>query len=122
MLPAVNGIHTWVPAAAVKDLKVSAVTRDENLSWEEFHEAMPHIINMMKVQDWLDNRHLTVGSMQVWSLEEINQDLLIKAREELFNNQLEKKQAAAIQPIMCLQNTNPHVSSCKTPSSSVIMT
>ncbi|KAG1723201.1 hypothetical protein EDB19DRAFT_1834673 [Suillus lakei] len=55
MLPSANGIHTWVLAAAVKDPKASAVVRDENLTWEE-NEAAPHMINMMKVYDWPEDR------------------------------------------------------------------
>jgi len=37
MLPSANGIHSWIPAGAVKDPK-AVVTKDENLSWEEFNE------------------------------------------------------------------------------------
>ncbi|KAG2036745.1 hypothetical protein BDR03DRAFT_832738, partial [Suillus americanus] len=55
MLPDANGAHTWIPAATVKDPKASAVVRDENLSWEQFLEAAPHILSMMKVQDWPDD-------------------------------------------------------------------
>jgi hypothetical protein len=40
--------------------------------------------------------HLTIRTLQGWSLEEINQDLLIEAREQLFNEYLEKQTAAAI--------------------------
>ncbi|KAG1838515.1 hypothetical protein DFJ58DRAFT_633951, partial [Suillus subalutaceus] len=47
MLPEANGAHTWVPAAAVRDPKASAVVRDENLSWEEFNEAASRMISMM---------------------------------------------------------------------------
>lgn len=136
LLPEANGIHTWVPAAAVKDPKASAVVKDENLAWEEFNEAAPRMITMMKTQDWPDDRvhmhvqfwsalqnhrwrhapdplkqralllyqaqqrrrwHLTVGTSQGWSLEEINQDLLVEAREELFNDHLEKQAAKVIQ-------------------------
>jgi hypothetical protein len=38
-----------------------------------------------------------MGMMQGWSLEEINQDLLTEAREELFNDHLEKHTAKVIQ-------------------------
>ncbi|KAG1800695.1 uncharacterized protein BJ212DRAFT_1287078, partial [Suillus subaureus] len=31
--------------------------------------------------------HLTVGTVHDWSLEEINQDLLLEARKDLFNEQ-----------------------------------
>ncbi|KAG2114397.1 hypothetical protein DEU56DRAFT_748978, partial [Suillus clintonianus] len=56
MLPATDGIHSWVPAAAVKDPKASAVVKDEHLSWEQFNEAAPHMILMMKVHNWPNDR------------------------------------------------------------------
>ncbi|KAG1894567.1 uncharacterized protein F5891DRAFT_1166135 [Suillus fuscotomentosus] len=56
MLPAADGVHSWVPAAAVKDPKAAPVTKDENLTWEEFNEAAPRIISFMKVHDWPDDR------------------------------------------------------------------
>ncbi|KAG1863692.1 hypothetical protein F4604DRAFT_1528199, partial [Suillus subluteus] len=56
MLPAVDRIHSWVPTAAVKDPKAAPVVKDENLTWEEFNEAMPHMILSMKMHDWLDDR------------------------------------------------------------------
>ena len=37
MLPSSDGIHSWVPADAVKDPKASPVMRDESLTWEEFN-------------------------------------------------------------------------------------
>jgi ABC-type Fe3+-hydroxamate transport system substrate-binding protein len=55
LLPESNGSHTWIPAAAVKDPKAAAVTKDENLSWEQSLEAAPHMIIMMKVQAWPDD-------------------------------------------------------------------
>ncbi|KAG1735878.1 uncharacterized protein EDB91DRAFT_1083512 [Suillus paluster] len=124
MLLANDGIHSWIPADAVKDPKATAVTRDENLTWEEFNEVAPCMINFMKLHDWLNKRvtmhvqfwsalqahcwrhtsdhlkqralllyqsqqqrrwHLAIGPAQSWSLEEINQELLTEAREELFN-------------------------------------
>ncbi|KAG2756751.1 hypothetical protein P692DRAFT_201859668 [Suillus brevipes Sb2] len=56
MLPSNNGIHSWIPADAVKDPKTSSVTRDENLTWEEFNEAASRILNYMKIHDWPDER------------------------------------------------------------------
>ncbi|KAG1748477.1 uncharacterized protein EDB91DRAFT_1079429 [Suillus paluster] len=41
--------------------------------------------------------HLTAGTVRGWSLEKINQDLLLEAREELFNEQHEKLTIIAIQ-------------------------
>ncbi|KAG1875508.1 hypothetical protein DFJ58DRAFT_909995 [Suillus subalutaceus] len=136
MLPASDGIHSWVPAAAVKDPKAAPVTKDEHLTWEEFNEAAPRIVVFMKMHDWPDDRvnmhiqfwtaiqahrwrhspdplqqralllyqsqqrrrwHLTIGTAQGWSLEEINQDLLFEARELLFNEKRDKDTALAIQ-------------------------
>ncbi|KAG2742869.1 hypothetical protein P692DRAFT_20750409, partial [Suillus brevipes Sb2] len=124
MLPATDGVHSWVPAAAVKDPKAAPVTKDEHLTWEEFNEAAPRIVTFMRMHDWPEDRvnmhiqfwtaiqahrwrhstdllqqkalllyqsqqrrrwHLTIGTAQGWSLEEINQDLLFEAREKLFN-------------------------------------
>ncbi|KAG0700219.1 hypothetical protein DFH29DRAFT_983167 [Suillus ampliporus] len=55
MLPATDGVHSWIPAAAVKDPK-SSITRDENLTWEEFNEAAPRMISSMKIHDWPEDR------------------------------------------------------------------
>jgi hypothetical protein len=149
LLPESNGSHTWIPAAAVKDPKAAAVTKDENLSWEQFLEAAPRMITMMKVQDWPDDRiemhiqfwsslqnhrwrhsadplkqralllyqsqqrrrwHLTAGTSKGWSIEEINQDLLIEAREELFNEHLERQTAKAIQVSRAGQSLVNHFS------------
>jgi hypothetical protein len=41
MLPSSDGIHSWVPAVAVKDPKAVLVTKDEHLFWEEFNEVAP---------------------------------------------------------------------------------
>ncbi|KAG1888612.1 hypothetical protein F4604DRAFT_1877199 [Suillus subluteus] len=40
MLPSADGLHSWVPAAAVKDPKAAPIIKDENLSWEDFNEAI----------------------------------------------------------------------------------
>ncbi|KAG1736195.1 hypothetical protein EDB19DRAFT_1896106 [Suillus lakei] len=34
MLPAMDGIHSWVPTVAVKDPKAAPITKDEHLTWE----------------------------------------------------------------------------------------
>ncbi|KAG2117185.1 uncharacterized protein F5147DRAFT_627985 [Suillus discolor] len=65
MLPAADGLHSWIPAAAVKDPKAAPVVKDENLSWEEFNEAAPRMITMMKLYDWPDDR--TDMHIQFWS-------------------------------------------------------
>jgi hypothetical protein len=126
MIPSENGLHSWVPAAAVKDPKV-VIIQDENLAWEQFNEAAPHMITAMKLHDWPEDRvqmfiqfwsalqihpwrhtpdplqqralllyqaqqrrrwhlHATSGSC-TWSLETINERLLMIAREFLFNEQ-----------------------------------
>ncbi|KAG1730262.1 uncharacterized protein EDB91DRAFT_1310362 [Suillus paluster] len=91
MLPSTDGLHSWVPAATVKDLKAAPIVKDENLSWEDFNEAAPRMISSMKKALLLyqsqqhHHWHMTVGTAQSWSLEELNQDLIAKAREELFN-------------------------------------
>lgn len=136
MLPSADGIHSWVPADAVKDPKASPVMKDENLKWEEFNKAAAHIINYMRTHNWpveqvnmliqfwsalqqhrwrhasdllkqhalllyqLQQRcrwHLSIGTGLTWSLKEINQDLLLEAWEELFNEQREKQTVVAIQ-------------------------
>ncbi|KAG1801126.1 uncharacterized protein BJ212DRAFT_87039 [Suillus subaureus] len=47
MLPSSEGLHSWIPAAAVKDPKAAPIVRDEHLSWEEFNEAAPHMVTSM---------------------------------------------------------------------------
>jgi hypothetical protein len=118
MMPSADGMHSWVPTAAIKDPKAAPVIKDENLSWEDFNEAAPRMISMMKVHDWPDDRvnmhiqfwcalqahhwrhapdqlkqralllyqsqqrrrwHMTIGTVQSWSLEELNQDLILEA-------------------------------------------
>ena len=135
MLPSANGIHSWIPAGAVKDPK-AVVTKDENLSWEEFNEAAPRMITFMKTYDWPQDRidmhvafwsalqthrwrhaadplkqralllyqaqqrrrwHLAAGSSNSWSLESINDYLLLEAKEDLFNKQRTQQTTLAIQ-------------------------
>ncbi|KAG1816965.1 hypothetical protein DFJ58DRAFT_633530, partial [Suillus subalutaceus] len=123
MMPSTDGVHSWIPAAAVKDPKAAPVTKDEFLTWEEFNKAAPRMILAMRIHDWPDVRvqmhiqfwtalqehhqrhapdplkqrallmyqlqqqcrwHITIGTTHGWSLEEINQDLLLEAREDLF--------------------------------------
>jgi hypothetical protein len=135
MLPAANGLHSWIPAAALKDPK-TVVTKDENLSWEDFNQAAPRMISTMKLQDWPEDRidmhihfwsalqthrwrhapdplkqralllyqsqqrrrwHLSAGSSISWSLKNINDYLLLEAREDLFNEQCAQQTAAVLQ-------------------------
>ncbi|KAG1898296.1 uncharacterized protein F5891DRAFT_955796 [Suillus fuscotomentosus] len=65
MLPAADGLHSWIPAVAVKDPKAAPVVKDENLSWEEFNEATPRMITMMQLYDWPDDQ--TDMHIQFWS-------------------------------------------------------
>jgi hypothetical protein len=52
MMPLVNGVHSWIPAAAVKDPKAAPVTKDECLTWEEFNEAVLRMILSVRIHDW----------------------------------------------------------------------
>jgi len=127
-----DGQQTWVTAGAIRDPK-SAVTKDENLSWEEFNQAAPRMIIAMKQHEWPEDRvsmhvqfwtalqthrwrhdldelrqralllyqsqqrrlwHLTAGGPNGWSIAELNNDLIVEAREELFNAQRSKALAA----------------------------
>ncbi|KAG2155878.1 uncharacterized protein EDB93DRAFT_1101656 [Suillus bovinus] len=56
MLPLSDGVHSWIPAAVVKDPKAAPVVKDKNPSWEEFNEAAPHMITMMRLHDWPEDR------------------------------------------------------------------
>jgi len=65
MLPSADGLHLWITAAAVKDPKAAPVVKDEHLSWEEFNEAAPCMLAMMKLHDWPEDR---VGMhVQFWN-------------------------------------------------------
>jgi len=55
MLPTADGQHSWIPAGAARDPK-SAATQDDELSWEEFNEAAPRMINSMRENGWPDDR------------------------------------------------------------------
>ncbi|KAG1747495.1 hypothetical protein EDD22DRAFT_958239 [Suillus occidentalis] len=52
MLPVSDGLHSWVPTAAVKDPKAAPITKEEHLTWKEFNEAAPHMITMMRMHNW----------------------------------------------------------------------
>jgi hypothetical protein len=136
MLPAADGLHSWVPAVAVKDPKAAPVVKDESLTWEDFNEAAPRMIAAMRLHDWPEDRvdmhiqfwyalqahrwrhspdqlkqralllyqsqqrwrwHQSLGSAQSWTLEELNNDLILEAREELFNEKRDKETRIAIQ-------------------------
>ncbi|KAG0696147.1 hypothetical protein DFH29DRAFT_215429 [Suillus ampliporus] len=64
LLPATDGVHSWIPAAAVKDPK-SSITRDENLTWEEFNKVALWMISSMKIHDWPEDR--VDMHVQFWS-------------------------------------------------------
>ncbi|KAG2148160.1 uncharacterized protein EDB93DRAFT_1085123 [Suillus bovinus] len=55
MLPTADGMHKWIPAGAARDPKAQIV-KDENLTWEQFNEAAPRMIVLMKENDWPDDR------------------------------------------------------------------
>lgn len=55
MLPTADGMHKWIPAGAARDPKVQ-IAKDENLTWEQFNEAAPRMIVLMKENDWPDDR------------------------------------------------------------------
>ncbi|KAG1871723.1 hypothetical protein DFJ58DRAFT_890295 [Suillus subalutaceus] len=42
MLPTSDGLNKWIPAAAARDPKAQII-KDENLTWEQFNEAAPHM-------------------------------------------------------------------------------
>ncbi|KAG0704008.1 hypothetical protein DFH29DRAFT_802590 [Suillus ampliporus] len=125
LMPAVDGQQIWVNAGTICDPK-SVVTKDENLSWEEFNEAAPHMITAMKQHEWPEDRvkmhvqfwtalqshhwrhafddmkqqalllyqsqqrrlwHLTAGGPHGWSIAELNHELILEVREEIFNQQ-----------------------------------
>ncbi|KAG2069376.1 hypothetical protein BDR04DRAFT_1021682, partial [Suillus decipiens] len=60
ILPAADGIHSWVPAAAVKDLKAAPVVKDENLIWEDFNEAAPLSCYLMSYIECIYSDNTTV--------------------------------------------------------------
>ncbi|KAG2746296.1 hypothetical protein P692DRAFT_20739599 [Suillus brevipes Sb2] len=55
MMPSSDGLHKWIPARAARDPKAHVI-KDENLSWEQFNEAAPRMIAIMKENDWPDDR------------------------------------------------------------------
>jgi hypothetical protein len=55
LLPSSDGLQTWVNADETRDSK-AVVTKDENLTWEDFNEAAPRMILAMKQQDWPEDR------------------------------------------------------------------
>ncbi|KAG1718804.1 hypothetical protein EDB19DRAFT_1649608, partial [Suillus lakei] len=64
LLPSEDGQQIWVNADETRDTK-SAVTRDENLSWEQFNEAAPRMIIAMKQHEWPKDR--VDMHVQFWS-------------------------------------------------------
>ncbi|KAG0703211.1 hypothetical protein DFH29DRAFT_803757, partial [Suillus ampliporus] len=131
LLPRPDGQQTWVNADETRDSKM-VITKDKNLSWEDFNEAAPRIIVAMKQQEWPEDHinmhitfctslqnhrwhhamdilkqralllyqsqqhrmwHLTAGGPHGWSIAELNHELILEAREEIFN--LDRDQALA---------------------------
>ncbi len=56
--------HSWVPASSTRNSK-NNVSKDEDLSWEEFLEAAPRMINFMRISDWPDT-HIEMF-IEFWS-------------------------------------------------------
>ncbi|KAF8325723.1 hypothetical protein F5887DRAFT_835307, partial [Amanita rubescens] len=56
--------HSWVPSTSTRSGKQS-VTKDEDLTWEEFLEAAPRMINFMKLSEWPED-HVDMF-IQFWS-------------------------------------------------------
>ncbi|KIO01107.1 hypothetical protein M404DRAFT_151051 [Pisolithus tinctorius Marx 270] len=50
LLKADNGQHLWVPASMTRDKSV--VIKDEDLTWEQFGEAVIHMVDAMRDHDW----------------------------------------------------------------------
>ncbi|KAG2098270.1 uncharacterized protein F5147DRAFT_656154 [Suillus discolor] len=55
MMPTSDGLHKWIPASAARDPKAQVI-KDKNLTWEQFNESAPHMITLMKKNDWPDDR------------------------------------------------------------------
>ena len=53
-----NGTPSLVEASTAKRGLKSDVLLDKKLSWEQFFEATPHIIQFMKRYHWLQDRHV----------------------------------------------------------------
>ncbi|KAI6095358.1 hypothetical protein EDD16DRAFT_1502135 [Pisolithus croceorrhizus] len=49
-----NGQHIWVPTSNSRDK--SAVIKDEDLTWEQFGEAVVHLMNAMREHNWQKDR------------------------------------------------------------------
>ncbi|KAF8345274.1 hypothetical protein F5887DRAFT_885173 [Amanita rubescens] len=115
--------HSWVPSTSTRSGKQS-VTKDEDLTWEEFLEAAPRMINFMKLSEWPEDHvdmfiqfwsnlqthdwrfssdvfskrallvyqgqqrkrwHLTISSGNGWSLAHINEVVLKRTKDALFD-------------------------------------
>jgi hypothetical protein len=115
--------HAWVPATSTRAGKQS-VTRDEELTWEEFLEAVPRMIRAMRTAEWPEDHvkmfvqfwsnlqihdwrfamdkfsqrallvyqgkqrirwHLAIGAGNGWSLAQINEEVLKKTKDLLFD-------------------------------------
>ncbi|KAG1889751.1 uncharacterized protein F5891DRAFT_965204 [Suillus fuscotomentosus] len=55
LIPGADDQQMWVNADETRDSK-TVITKDENLSWEEFNEAAPCMITAMKQQEWPEDR------------------------------------------------------------------
>ncbi|KAG0703489.1 hypothetical protein DFH29DRAFT_1042466 [Suillus ampliporus] len=50
-----DGQQMWINADKTRNTK-SVITKDENLSWEQFNKAAPRMINAMKQHEWPKDR------------------------------------------------------------------
>jgi len=55
MMPTADGLNKWIPASTAQDPKAQVI-KDKNLTWEQFNEAAPCMITLMKENDWPNDR------------------------------------------------------------------
>ncbi|KAG1868727.1 hypothetical protein C8R48DRAFT_598185 [Suillus tomentosus] len=88
-------IHDW-PAEQV-DMHIQFWSALQQHHWRHVSDHLKQrallLYQLQQCRRW----HLSIGTGQTWSLEEINQDLLLEVHEELFNEQRDKQTTLAIQ-------------------------
>ncbi|KAG1725132.1 hypothetical protein EDD22DRAFT_932971 [Suillus occidentalis] len=123
LLPSEDGQQIWVNADETRDTK-STITRDENLSWEQFNEAAPRMIIAMKQHEWPKDRRSRTTCWRHsfdtlkqralllyqrgpfgWTIAELNHELILEAREEIFNQDRDTA-LAALKQSSSLSNNN----------------
>lgn len=88
-------VHDW-PQDRV-DMHILFWTALQAHRWRHALDALKQKALLLYQSQQRRRWHLTVGTAQGWSLEEINQDLLFEVREELFNEKRDKDMAFAVQ-------------------------